>query len=58
MEYLPQYCTRYGKVRIRGDGDQIRSAVSGNALSSSSKRDASFVRVSTTHIFIALLQLK
>jgi hypothetical protein len=43
---LPQYCTRYGKVRIRGDGDQIRSAVSGNTCSSAPKRDASFVRVS------------
>jgi hypothetical protein len=48
---LPRYCTRYGKVRIRGDGDQIRSSVSGDSLSSAAKRDASFVRVSICMLF-------
>ncbi|KAF8592922.1 hypothetical protein BDV93DRAFT_567159 [Ceratobasidium sp. AG-I] len=41
---LPRYCTRYGKVRISGGGDHIRSTVSGNSLSLAPKRDATFVR--------------
>ncbi|KAG8687997.1 hypothetical protein FRC08_011673 [Ceratobasidium sp. 394] len=41
---LPHYCTRYGKVRVRGGGDYIRSTVATSSASSVQWRDASFVR--------------
>ncbi|KAF8750347.1 Transposase family tnp2 [Rhizoctonia solani] len=49
LEFIPERCKRWGKVRIQnaedtGPGDCIRSAVATNPFSPYGKRDASFVK--------------
>ncbi|KAG8738794.1 hypothetical protein FRC12_016563 [Ceratobasidium sp. 428] len=44
MQYLPERCERWGKVRIADRGDRIRCAATTNPLSPYGKRDASFVK--------------
>ncbi|KAG8736633.1 hypothetical protein FRC10_009073, partial [Ceratobasidium sp. 414] len=44
MEYLPERCERWGKLRIADRSDRIRSACATNPLSAYGKRDSSFIR--------------
>ncbi|KEP45465.1 transposase family Tnp2 protein, partial [Rhizoctonia solani 123E] len=44
LEFIPERCERWGKLRIAKGGDKIRASAPCNPASAYGKRDASFVR--------------
>ncbi|KAL5632974.1 hypothetical protein ACGC1H_003460 [Rhizoctonia solani] len=44
LEFIPERCERWGKLRIANGGDKIRASAPCNPASVYGKRDASFVR--------------
>lgn len=50
MEFIPERCERWGKVRIKG-GDCVRSASACDSLTVYGKRNSSFVWVSKVLCF-------
>ncbi|QRV80956.1 Transposase family tnp2 [Ceratobasidium sp. AG-Ba] len=44
MQFLPERCERWGKLRINDGGDCIRTTCARNPLSAYGKRDNSFIR--------------
>ncbi|KAB5587951.1 Transposase family Tnp2 protein [Ceratobasidium theobromae] len=44
LDFIPERCERWGKLRIADGGDSIRSAIACNPLAAYGRRDSSFVR--------------